>query len=192
MNKNEYKRSENIDVIYGAKKEQIEEITTTTIVRKTNNESQILVVPQKAKFDNGDFVTIFQEAFRTISTEMNLTILEYKLFLFLISVCEKGTNRVCLDKEHLVYHLKREESNIDKAIKGLMSRNIILKTKINNKVLEISFPFLNHNIAFRGQIKEFNKDIAAKAELKFLPKDLEIKSIKIPDMFSNDNEQPNS
>ncbi len=192
MNKNEYKRSENIEVIYGAKKEQIEEITTTTIVRKTNNESQILVVPKKAKFENGDFVTIFQEAFRTISTEMNLTILEHRLFLFLISVCEKGTNRVILDIEHLVYHLKRDDKSIYKAIAGLMSRNIILKTKIYNKVMEISFPFLNHNIAYKGQIKEFNKDITAKAELKFLPIDLKIKSIKKPDMFSNENEQPNA
>jgi len=120
-------------------------------------------LPQKAKFNNGKFITLFQGAMLKIALNADLTKNEHKLLLFLIATAGVD-NSVSLDLGILSSELKVAKPNISNALKGLVNRNIIIRKNGyreggQNLPFELSFNYdqINYDLAYNGKVKNFKK-----------------------------------
>lgn len=118
-------------------------------------------LPEKHMFRNGNFITIFQKALRNIAMFGNLTKNESILLLYLIGSCTQD-NSVCIDLNILSEDLQMDKSNISKAIKGLVLRNIVLRRdgyRYGNKPLpmqlSLNYDQINYNVAYNGKTKTY-------------------------------------
>jgi hypothetical protein len=118
-------------------------------------------LPEKHMFRNGNFITIFQKALRNIAMFGNLTKNESILLLYLIGSCTQD-NSVCIDLNILSEDLQMDKSNISKAIKGLVLRNIVLRRdgyRYGNKPLpmqlSLNYDQINYNVAYNGKTKNY-------------------------------------
>lgn len=147
-------------------------------------------VPRKGRFNNGDFITIFQNTMFRIATEANLTKGEYKLLLYLLGTAGLD-NSICTDYEVLVEDLGDKRQNIVKALKGLVQRNIVIRkdgyrggnrsnTKLLPMELRVNYDQLNYDVSYKGKVKDYSKMKGIHPEiepnLKALPK-------REPDLF---------
>lgn len=120
-------------------------------------------LPEKHMFRNGNFITIFQKALRNIAMFGNLTKNESILLLYLIGSCTQD-NSVCIDLNILSEDLQMDKSNISKAIKGLVLRNIVLRRdgyRYGNKPLpmqlSLNYDQINYNVAYNGKTKTYKE-----------------------------------
>lgn len=118
-------------------------------------------LPEKHMFRNGNFITVFQKALRNIAMFGNLTKNESILLLYLIGSCTQD-NSVCIDLNILSEDLQMDKSNISKAIKGLVLRNIVLRRdgyRYGNKPLpmqlSLNYDQINYNVAYNGKTKTY-------------------------------------
>lgn len=120
-------------------------------------------LPKKHKFNNGGFVTVFQEALTTIAMYGKLTKNELNLLFLLIGSagidCSIRTN---LDE--LGEALGLNKSQTSKALKGLVQRNIVLRedgNRYDRQPLKMSLTFnydqLNYNLAYNGKTVNFKR-----------------------------------
>lgn len=120
-------------------------------------------LPKKHKFNNGGFITIFQDAITTIAMYGKLTKNELNLLLFLIgSAGVDGSIRTNLDE--LGEALELSKSQTSKALKGLVQRNIVLRedgNRYDRLPLPMSLTFnydqLNYNLAYNGKTVNFKR-----------------------------------
>lgn len=118
-------------------------------------------LPRKSHFNNGDFITIFQEALLEIVLNGDLTKGEMKLLVYIVATTGKD-NSVCIDLRKLSEDLKERKSNISKALKGLVERNIILrkdgyryaKEPLPIK-LSVNYDQFNYDLAYNGKISKY-------------------------------------
>lgn len=144
-------------------------------------------VPKKGRFNNGDFITIFQNTMYRIATEANLTKGEYKLFLYLLGTAGID-NSVYIDYPALVEELGDKRENIVKALKGLVQRNIIIrkdgyrggKTKALPMELRVNYDQLNYDISYKGKVKDYSKFKGIHPEIEPNP---QLPAKKEPDLF---------
>lgn len=122
-----------------------------------------LKIPEKHRFNSGNFITVFQKALRNIAMFGNLTKNESILLLYLIGSCTQD-NSVCIDLNVLKDDLKMDKSNLSKAIKGLVMRNIVLRRdgyRYGNKPLpmqlSLNYDQINYNVAYNGKIKTYRE-----------------------------------
>ena len=120
-------------------------------------------LPEKHMFRNGNFITVFQKALRNIAMFGNLTKNESILLLYLIGSCTQD-NSVCIDLNILSEDLQMDKSNISKAIKGLVLRNIVLRRdgyRYGNKPLpmqlSLNYDQINYNVAYNGKTKTYKE-----------------------------------
>lgn len=121
-------------------------------------------MPKKFKFNNGNFITIFQKAVANIAMFGNLSKMEMKLLLFLIGTCGQQ-NSVCIDLVQLAKDLKMSKGTVSDALKGLVQRNIVVrkdgyrygKTPLPFE-LHLSFDQINYDLAYNGKIKHYKED----------------------------------
>lgn len=121
-------------------------------------------LPQKHKFNNGDFITIFQKSMYEISKFGNLTKNELQLLLFLLGTTGLD-NSICVDLDILSEELGIKKSNMCNALQGLVKRNIVLKKDGYRGGTQKTLPFelrlnydqLNYNLSYKGKIKEYPK-----------------------------------
>lgn len=120
-------------------------------------------LPRKFRFNNGGFITIFQKAMANIALFGNLSKEEYRMLLFLIGTCG-AANSICIDLVQLSEKLSMKKSNVSRALKGLVERNIVIrkdgyrygKTPLPFE-LHLNFDQINYDLAYNGKIKEFGK-----------------------------------
>jgi len=103
---------------------------------------------KKARFNNGDFITLFQEAVITISTQYDLTKGAHKVFLYLVGITEV-CNEIKLPLNELATVLKIDKGNIYRHLKELEDLNILVRDR------KTKYVRLNYNVGYKGKIKEF-------------------------------------
>lgn len=147
---------------------KITETHTETSVSRTLEVPMIegyvdLKLPEKHKFGNGSFITVFQKALRNIAMFGKLTKNESNLLLYLIGSCSQD-NSVCIDLNILSEDLQMDKGNISKALKGLVLRNIVLRRDGyrygNNPLpmeLSLNYDQINYNVAYNGKIKTYKE-----------------------------------
>lgn len=161
-----------------------ERITREVIEREISSEYadeyRNIIVRDKQKLNNGDFITIFQKAMLELSLA-ELSKGELRMLLYLIGTAQLG-NVICIDLNTLCNTLNEKKSNISKTINSLARKNIIIKSvkqaarskgEANLYELSLNFDRLNYNLAYKGKIKDFKylqyRD--PKIEVKALPFD---------------------
>ena len=83
-------------------------------------------VPRKGRFNNGDFITIFQNTMYRIATEAKLSKNELILLFYLLGTAGLD-NSICTDLQILSEELNLDKGNISRSIKGLVKRNIVIR-----------------------------------------------------------------
>jgi hypothetical protein len=122
-------------------------------------------IPKKHRINNGRFITLFQECLNDIICNANLSKNEMQLLIYLIANANYQGS-VNLTYKELVTNLKLDTGNISKAVKGLVNRNIIIKSTSNgNKYkkqpnfydLSLNNDRLNYNLAWKGKNKDYKQ-----------------------------------
>lgn len=159
-----------------------ERITREIIEREISSEYsedyRNVLIPKKHKFNNGDFITIFQGVMREIA-KAKLSKNELQMITYLIGSAGPY-NSINIDLDTLCLELGDYKSNVCKTLNLLVHKNIIIKAtkhgarmKGETNVYELSFNFdrLNYNLAYNGRVKEYkhiqHKD--PKIDYKALP-----------------------
>ena len=121
-------------------------------------------LPEKHKFGNGNFVTVFSKALRNIAMFGKLTKNEATLLLYLIGSCTQD-NSICIDLNILAEDLQMDKGNVSKAVKGLVARNIVLRKdgyRYGNAPLpmklSLNYDQINYNVAYNGKIKTYKEN----------------------------------
>jgi hypothetical protein len=119
-------------------------------------------LPEKHKFNNGNFIVLFQKSMLEIVRNFDkFSQDEHKLLLYLLGTAGIG-NSVYLDYPTLIEELKidrprasRAVTNLDK--KGIIIRSSSIRKKNESQLMKISVNFdqLNYNLAYNGKIKDF-------------------------------------
>jgi hypothetical protein len=137
------------------------EVTTQTIEMPIIEGYVDLKLPQRHKFNNGNFVTVFQKAILNISQFANLTKNELILFLYLIGSVNID-NSVCIDLNILSDELNIAKPNVSNALAGLVRRNIVIRKNgyrygKNPMPMElvINYDQLNFNVAYNGKTRDY-------------------------------------
>lgn len=124
---------------------------------------QILKLPTKSYFNNGEFVTLFQEALKEIVTKGSLTKNEMQLLMYLVATTGKG-NSVCLDLNVLSSDLKVKKPNISTALAGLVERNIIIRKdgyRYSKQPLpmqlSVNYDQFNYDLGYTGKVSQYKK-----------------------------------
>ena len=120
-------------------------------------------LPKKHRFNNGNFITIFQKELANIAMFGKLTKGEMQLLLYLIGTCG-AANSVCIDLVKLSEDLNTSKGNVSNALKGLVQRNIVVrsdgyrygKTPLPFR-LELRFDQINYNLASTCKIKNYKE-----------------------------------
>lgn len=140
-----------------------QKITKETIENEIVDDYTDVKLPKKHKFNNGDFITIFQKTMANIALFSNLSRGEYKLLLYLIGTAGID-NSVSLDLNILCSELNEHKSNISGSLKGLVERNIIFRKdgyRYGNQPLpfelSLNYDQINYDLAYNGRIKDFKK-----------------------------------
>lgn len=141
------------------------EIIRQTLTTEIVEGYKTIVVKDKHKFnDKGQgFITVFQHTMRMISMHANLTKNELQLLLYLLGTTAID-NSVCIDLDILSKELKMDKGNVSKALKGLVTRNIVFR-KDGYRYGSAPLPFeltlnydqLNYNLGYNGKTKEHAK-----------------------------------
>ena len=152
-----------VDPETGEVKVRLTEETITRTVEVTPDFVD-LKVPRKFRFNNGNFVTIFQKAIANIAMFGNLTKGEMKMLLYLIGTCG-SQNSVCIDLVKLAKDLNTTKGGAATCLKGLVERNIVIrkdgyrygKTPLPFE-LHLNFDQINYDLAYNGRIKHYRED----------------------------------
>jgi predicted transcriptional regulator len=125
-----------------------EKITERIIEREIVEDYIDVRLPSKAKFNNGDFITVFQKALEFISVELNLSKGAMKLLLYLIAKTEI-TNEIKLPIQSIAEILKISKGNAYDFLNELKRHNIVVwEQKL--KTLR-----LNYELGYKGKIKDY-------------------------------------
>lgn len=152
-----------VDSVTGEVKMRLTEETITRTVEVMPDYVDIKM-PKKFRFNNGNFITIFQKAMANIAMFGKLSKGEMQLLLYLIGTCG-SQNSVCIDLVKLSEDLGTNKGNISRFLKGLVERNIVIrkdgyrygKTPLPFE-LHLNFDQINYDLAYNGKIKHFKQD----------------------------------
>ena len=118
------------------------------------------------KFDNGPFISVFQEILYEITTKGRLNRTEYALFNYFMAVA-KTDGSVILDLPFLCLELDLLKSNCCTALNSLVKRNIILKKCLSRGdrrskkpdfyELSLSLDRLNYNLVWKDKVKKYKE-----------------------------------
>jgi len=111
---------------------------------------EMIQVPKKHKLNNGNFITLFQNAMLNIVFNMNLSKGAYRLLIYLIGKTEIN-NEIKLTLYSISKEIGEKQPNIVRYFKELESFNIAIRNKERKTIR------LNYDLAYKGKIKEYNK-----------------------------------
>ena len=183
-------------------KEFTEKVTKAVIESETKSFTVTEVIPNhvdrkvrlKDKFNNGHFITLFQESINDIIENGDLSKPELIiLFSFIGNAGENG--KLVLTQKAICEKLKLRKQNVSIAINGLIKRKIIVKTvvdegnrrngKSNTYEVKIETNRLNYNLAYKGKIRNFKNLIAEEEKIDINPKQLTLFSETDDNTFDN-------
>lgn len=133
-------------------------------------------LPNKSYFNNGGFITVFQQTMYNISTKANLSKGEMKLLIYLLGTAGFD-NSICVDLDILSAELGERKPNIHKHLKGLTDRNIVIRVNGyrggENKTLpmnlSVNYDQINYDLAYNGKIKNYKKSKIKHEPIEALP-----------------------
>lgn len=151
-------------------KVEIDEFGNRTVTQKVIYEQREFVegytdvrLPIKHKFQNGGFITVFQEALQTIVQYGNLSKSEMALLLWLLGTAGIDGS-IITDLDEMSGALGIGKPMASKALKGLVERNIVLRrdrSRYERTPLRMDLTFnydqLNYNIAYNGKTANFKR-----------------------------------
>ena len=146
--------------------EETGEIIRQTVTTEVVEGYRDVKLPDRAKLNNGRFITLFQEAMLTISGNANKSKMKREELIILIYLLGSAGigNSVVLQQDEIVKATGIEQGNVSRALKLLKEKRIVLeRSKYKNgrgKVdweFQINFDQLNYNLAYNGKIKDFSK-----------------------------------
>lgn len=122
-------------------------------------------LPHKAKFNNGSFITVFQQSMYNIAKYADLSKGEMKLLIYLLGTAGMD-NSVCVDYNILCQELGEKKPNVAKHLKGLTDRKIVIRkdgyrggnVKYLPMDLSVNYDQINYDLAYNGKIKEYKKN----------------------------------
>lgn len=164
MEQKTYKSGSQNDIIFDENSGEILHTRTTRVIEQVDEYIDVKL-PKKHKYNNGNFITLFQEAMTEIAISGNLSRGELKLLFYLIGSCN-AFGSVNLTYNDLVTDLKETKGNLATCIKGLVERKIIMKKvengakmkgKVNYYELSLSYDRLNYNLAWKGKVKDYKE-----------------------------------
>lgn len=144
-------------------------------------------VPKKGRFNNGDFITIFQNTMYRIATEAKLSKNELVLLLYLLGTAGID-NSICTDLQILSEELQIDKGNISRSIKGLVKRNIVIRKdgyrggeqRTLPMELSLNYDQLNYDLSYKGKVKDYSKFKGIHPEIEPNP---QLPTKKEPDLF---------
>lgn len=147
-------------------------------------------VPRKGRFNNGDFITIFQNTMYRIATEANLSKNELILLFYLLGTAGLD-NSICTDLQILSEELNMDKGNISRSIKGLVKRNIVIRKdgyrgggqKTLPMELSLNYDQLNYDLSYKGRVKDYSKLKGIHPEVVTLPEKNEPKQLDLFDLI---------
>lgn len=111
-------------------------------------------LPKKHKYNNGGFITVFQEGLRVIARYGKLSKSEMALLLWLIGIAGMDGS-VETNLEEIKKNLSIGKPMASKALKGLVQRNIVIRKDGNrfdreplSMKLSFNYDQLNYNLAY--------------------------------------------
>jgi hypothetical protein len=123
-------------------------------------------LPDRARFNNGSFITLFQASMLVIATNAKKTkMTKEELIILLYLLGTAGiANSVILNYAEIVAETGIDKANVSRAIKALKSKMVIIETtqerryrKSVDRELSLNFDQLNYNLAWNGKTKDFGK-----------------------------------
>lgn len=162
MENNTYQSKNQIEIEIDKNTGEFLQRRTTRVIEQIDEYVDVKL-PKKHRFNNGNFITLFQDAMTEIAINGNLTKGELQLLFYLIGQANPF-GAVNLTLNDLVEDLKENKGNLVRAIKGLVERKIILKKtengarikgKLNYYELSLSYDRLNYNLAWKGKVKDY-------------------------------------
>lgn len=159
-----------VDEETGEVKIRVTEQTTTRQVEVLEDYVDIKL-PKKFRFNNGNFITIFQKAMANIALFGDFSKEEYRILLYLIGTCG-AQNSVCTDLDKLANELSMKKPNVSRGLKGLTQRNIVVrkdgyrygKTPLPFE-LHLDFDQINYNLGYNGKIQHYKSDKVTHPEI---------------------------
>lgn len=144
-------------------------------------------VPKKGRFNNGDFITIFQNTMYRIATEAKLSKNELVLLLYLLGTAGID-NSICTDLQILSEELQIDKGNISRSIKGLVKRNIVIRKdgyrggeqRTLPMELSLNYDQLNYDLSYKGKVKDYSKFKGIHPEIEPNP---QLPAKREPDLF---------
>ena len=136
-------------------------IITEEIQKRDGWENVIL--PERHKFSNGGFITVFQKGLLTILQYGKLSKIETNLLLYVLATAGiDGSIETNLDV--MSEMLGAKKPNVSNALKGLVQRNIIIRKDGNRYdrsplplTLKFNYDQVNYNLAYNGKTKLFKE-----------------------------------
>lgn len=141
-----------------------EQFTQTLITERVEGYVD-LKLPQKAKFNNGNFIVLFQKSMYEIAKNRKLfTKDELTLLIYFLGTAGMG-NSIFIDYPTIMEDLKIDKGNCSRSVNSLTTKGIIIRSKAKGRSqnesqlmkVSINFDQLNYNLAYNGKIKDHTK-----------------------------------
>ena len=120
-------------------------------------------LPKKHKYNNGGFITVFQQTMKNIALYGDLSKAQYQLLIWLLGTAgvdgAVDTNLDLLSEE-----LRISKSMVSRSLKGLVQRNIVIRRDGNRydrqalpMELSLNYDQINYNVAYNGRTSQFRQ-----------------------------------
>jgi len=145
--------------------EETGEIVRQTVTTEVVSGYRDVKLPEKSRFNNGAFITLFQASMLVIAKNRKYFSTEEKDILFYLLGTAGLGNSVDIDQPTLAEELGLQRTNVNKALKALEKKNIIITKKAGSRskretqdyLIKINFDQLNYNLAYNGKTKDHSK-----------------------------------
>lgn len=130
-------------------------------------------LPKRHRFNNGEFITIFQGAMKAIAQYGDLTKSQYQLMIWLLGTAGiDGSIDTNLDS--ISSELGISKPMASKALKGLVQRNIVIRkdgTRYDRQPLPMELTLnycqLNYKLGYKGKTSMFKQNVVKHPDIEF-------------------------
>lgn len=145
--------------------EETGEIVRQTVTTEVVEGYRDIKLPDRSRFNNGSFITLFQASMLTIAKNRKYFTTEEKDILFYLLGTAGLGNSIDIDQPTLAEELGLQRTHVNKALKSLERKNIIITKKAGSRarnqtqdyLIKLNFDQLNYNLAYNGKTKDFSK-----------------------------------
>lgn len=130
-----------------------------------------VLTDRKTKFNNGNFITVFQKALMEISLNTDLSKGAFRVLFYLIAKTEID-NEVKLSLNQIAKDLKVDQANTVRFFSELENLNIAVRDRIRKTIR------LNYDLAWKGKIRDYKTNLLKDPKLLHQNKDWGQRSIE--------------